>query len=70
MSIDHIRQSHRLNDVLHSRYRRTYHRASESTTSVLAPVVVITVSHWYDFDTKTFSTCGYIGDALQKLISC
>jgi len=35
----------------------------------LTPVVVITVSHWYDFDRKSFSTCGCIGDALQKLIS-
>jgi len=35
----------------------------------LTPVVVITASHWYDFDRKSFSTCGCIGDALQKLIS-
>jgi len=27
----------------------------------LTPVVVITVSHWYDFDRKGFSTCGCIG---------
>jgi len=32
----------------------------------LIPVVVITVSHWYDFDRKSFSTCGCIGDALQN----
>jgi len=69
MSIYHIELSRRLNDGLHSLYRRNYHWASESTTYVLAPVVVITVSHLYDFDRKSFSTCGCIGDTLQKLIS-
>jgi len=68
ISIYHIRQSRRLNDGLHRLYRRNSHYASESTTYVLTPVVVITVSHWYDFDRKSFSTCGYIEDALQKRI--
>jgi len=36
---------------------------------VLIPVFDIIVSHWYDFDRKTFSTGACIGDALQKLIS-
>jgi len=69
MSIYLIRQSCRLNDGLHSLYRRNYHWDSESTTKVLTPVVVITVSPWYDFDSKSFSTGSCIGDALQQLIS-
>jgi len=69
MSLYYIGYSRRLNDGLHSLNRRNYHWASESTTSVLTPVVVITVNHWYDFDGKSFSTCGCIGDALQKLTS-
>jgi len=69
MSNYHIKESCRLNDGLHSLYRRNYHLASESTTKVLTPVVVITVSHWCDFDRKSFSTCGCIENALQKLVS-
>jgi len=69
MSIYHIRQSRRFNDELRSLYRRNCHWASESTIQVLIPVVVITVSHWYDFDRESFSTCRCIVDALQKLIS-
>ena len=46
-----------------------YHWGRESTHQVLIPVAVITVSHWYDLDWKSFSTCSRIGDALQKLIS-
>jgi len=55
MSIITLNKSRRLNDGLHSLYRRKCHWASESTTSVLIPVVVITVSHWYDFDRKSLS---------------
>jgi len=69
MSVYHIGQSCRLNDGLHSLYKRNYHWASESTTYVLTPVVVITVCQWYDFNSKSFSTCGCIGDVLPKLIS-
>jgi len=69
MLIYHIEESRRFNNRLHSLYRRNCHWASESTTYVLTPVVVITASHWYDFDRKSFSTCTCIGDALQKLIS-
>jgi len=60
MSIYHIGWSRRLNDGLHSLYRQNYHWASESTTQVLTPVVIMTVSHWQDFDRKSFSTWGCI----------
>jgi len=45
-------------------YRRNYHWASESTTYILTPVVVITVRHWYDFNRKSYSSCSCIENAV------